>query len=72
MLFRSSEDTKISRLEVTITEGRNRQVRKMFEAVERNVIFLKRVAVGELRLGGLKRGGYRLLKDYEIEYLKKM
>ena len=44
----------------------------MFEAVERNVIFLKRVAVGELSLGGLKRGGYRLLKDYEIEYLKKM
>ncbi len=71
-LLEYSEDTKISRLEVTITEGRNRQVRKMFEAVERNVIFLKRVAVGELRLGGLKRGGYRLLKDYEIEYLKKM
>lgn len=71
-LLEYSEDTRISRLEVTITEGRNRQVRKMFEAVERNVIFLKRVAVGELRLGGLKRGGYRFLKDYEIEYLKKM
>lgn len=62
----------ISRLEVTISEGRNRQVRKMFEAVEREVIFLKRVAVGELRLGGLSRGGYRYLNDYEIEYLKNM
>lgn len=62
----------ISRLEVTISEGRNRQVRKMFEAVEREVIFLKRVAVGELRLGGLSRGGYRYLNEYEIEYLKNM
>lgn len=62
----------VSRLEVTISEGRNRQVRKMFEAVEREVIFLKRVAVGELRLGGLSRGGYRYLNDYEIEYLKNM
>lgn len=62
----------ISRLEITISEGRNRQVRKMFEAVEREVIFLKRVAVGELRLGGLSRGGYRYLNDFEIEYLKNM
>lgn len=62
----------ISRLEVTISEGRNRQVRKMFEAVEREVIFLKRVAIGELRLGGLSRGGYRYLNDFEIEYLKSL
>lgn len=62
----------ISRLEVTISEGRNRQVRKMFEAVEREVIFLKRVAVGELRLGGLSRGGYRYLNEYELEYLKNL
>lgn len=60
----------ISRLEVTISEGRNRQVRKMFEAVEREVIFLKRVAVGDLRLGGLSRGGYRYLNEFELEYLK--
>ena len=62
----------ISRLEVTISEGRNRQVRKMFEAVEREVIFLKRVAIGELRLGGLSRGGYRYLNDFELEYLKNL
>ncbi len=60
----------ISRLEVTISEGRNRQVRKMFEAVEREVIFLKRVAIGDLRLGGLSRGGYRYLNEFELEYLK--
>lgn len=62
----------ISRLEVTITEGRNRQVRKMFAAVDREVKFLKRVAVGELRLGGLSRGGYRYLNEMEIEYLKNL
>lgn len=59
----------ISRVQITITEGRNRQVRKMFEAVEREVIFLKRVAIGDLKLGGLSRGGYRYLNDYELAYL---
>lgn len=62
----------ISTVDVTITEGRNRQVRKMFETVERNVIFLKRIAVGELRLGGLGRGAYRYLNDAELEYLKRI
>lgn len=60
----------ISKLQITITEGRNRQVRRMFEAVEREVIFLKRIAIGDLKLGGLARGGYRFLSDYEVEYLK--
>ena len=44
----------------------------MFEAVEREVIFLKRIAVGELRLGGLSRGGYRYLNEDEIYYLKRI
>ncbi len=61
-----------SKLNITITEGKNRQVRKMFEAVEREVIFLKRIAVGELRLGGLSRGGYRYLNEDEIYYLKRI
>ena len=61
-----------SKLQVTISEGKNRQVRKMFEAVEREVVFLKRIAVGELRLGGLPRGGYRYLSDGEVEYLKRL
>lgn len=62
----------LTRLEVIIFEGKNREIRRMFEAVEKNVVFLKRVAVGELRLGGLSRGGYRELNDFEIEYLKKL
>ena len=62
----------ISKLEVTIHEGRNRQIRKMFEAVEREVIFLKRISVGRVRLGGLSRGTYRYLNDKEIDYLKRL
>lgn len=66
------QDQHHTRCEVTIHEGRNRQVKKMFEAVGKGVEFLKRVAVGDLRLGGLKRGEYRFLNDYEVEYLKNL
>ena len=43
-------------VEITITEGRNRQVRRMFEAVGNDVISLKRVAFGSMRLGKPRRG----------------
>lgn len=66
------QDEKEGKLLVTITEGRNRQIRRMFEAVERNVVFLKRMAIGELRLGGLARGKWRYLRDEEVEYLKRL
>ncbi len=65
-----AKDEHHTRVEVTITEGRNSQVKKMFESVGKEVEFLKRVAEGELRLGGLQRGKYRFLNDREIEYLK--
>lgn len=60
----------VSRVEITIFEGRNRQVRKMFEQIGKEVIFLKRVQVGELRLGGLARGTWRYLTPEEIDYLR--
>ena len=58
-----------SRLHVTITEGRNRQVRKMFEAVNNSVDFLKRIKIGDLKLSGLNRGEIRKLTKEEINYL---
>ena len=61
-----------TRLEVIIFEGKNREIRKMFEAVEKKVVFLKRVAIGDLRLGGLSRGGYRELNEVEVAYLKQL
>ena len=66
------EEEGASRLEVIITEGKNREIRRMFAAVEKNVVFLKRVAIGALRLGGLSRGGKRELSDAEVAYLKSL
>lgn len=66
------QDQHHTRCEVTIHEGRNHQVKKMFETVGKEVEFLKRVAVGDLRLGGLNRGEYRFLNELEIDYLKKL
>lgn len=61
-----------TKLHVIITEGRNRQVRKMFEAVGKEVKFLKRIKIGELKLTGLNRGEVRKLYPNEIEYLKNL
>ena len=58
-----------SKLHITITEGRNRQVRKMFEAVNNCVDFLKRIKIGDLTLTGLDRGAARPLTPMEIDYL---
>ena len=65
-----SVDDKFTKLSITITEGRNRQVRRMFEAVGKEVVFLKRIKIGDLGLTGLDRGKCRPLSKYEIEYLK--
>lgn len=59
-----------SRLQLTIYEGRNRQIRRMFETIGKEVVFLKRTAIGDLKLGGLSRGAWRYLSDAEINYLK--
>lgn len=55
---------------VTIHEGRNRQVRRMFEAVGHTVLMLRRVQFGPLQLGGLKRGAWRELTPEEVAKLK--
>lgn len=57
-------------VEISIREGKNRQVRKMFAAVGNKVQDLHRTAIGEIRLGRLKEGHYRKLTKEEIAYLK--
>lgn len=66
------QENGIYKYEVKITEGRNRQVRRMFEYFGKEVVFLKRTAIGELRLGGLGRGQYRELNSKEKEYIEKL
>src|SRR4051812_13301703 len=58
-------------LEITLREGRKRQVRRMCEAVGHPVIALERVAFGTLRLTGLKRGAYRRLTPDEVAALRR-
>jgi len=57
---------------VGIREGRNRQVRRMFDAVGHKVLSLRRVAFGPLRLGDLARGAYRELTPQEVDELRRL
>lgn len=56
--------------QITIQEGRNRQVRRMCDAINHPVIELKRIRMGSLELGDLKPGEYRTLTKNEIEALQ--
>ena len=58
-----------ARLQITITEGKNREIRKMIESIGNNVVFLKRISIGDLSVSGLNRGEVRQLTPYEINYL---
>lgn len=62
-------DERHTVLHFAIKEGRNRQVRRMFESVGHPVINLKRIMLGELNLDGLNIGEYRPLTKKEINYL---
>jgi 23S rRNA pseudouridine2605 synthase len=57
-------------IELTIHEGRNRQVRRMCEALGHPVLELQRIAFGPLRLAGLQPGTYRRLRESEVERLR--
>lgn len=59
-----------ARLEVVLKEGRNRQIRAMFQAVGHPVVKLRRVKIGPLGIKGMKPGQYRLLTPAEIVTLR--
>lgn len=58
-----------TKIQITLTEGKNREVRKMFDAIGKEVMFLKRIKIGELTLRGVGRGDYRKLTPREVDYL---
>lgn len=64
-----SSDGKITKLSVVIDEGMNRQVRRMFEAIGKTIKLLKRVRIGNVKLGGVKRGDFRDLTTQELDNL---
>jgi 23S rRNA pseudouridine2605 synthase len=57
-------------IEIVLREGRNRQVRRMVEAVGNRVVALRRIAFGPLRLGNLAEGQARRLSDAEVKRLR--
>ena len=66
---RISFENNVTKLSVIINEGLNRQIRRMFEAIGKEIKLLKRVRIGEVKLGGLKRGDYRDLTEKELNSL---
>ncbi len=68
-VFKVKEDHKYTSLKIEIIEGKNRQVRKMCEAIGHKVVNLKRISTGDLKLNDLKKGEYRFLTREEIQYL---
>lgn len=59
-----------STLEINLYEGRNRQIRRMCEELGLEVIRLKRIAIGKIKLGGLKYGDWRELNEDELKSIK--
>ena len=70
-ILKTDIEKNISRLEITIHEGKNRQVRKMCEAVGKKVLALHRAKIGNLGVKDLKLGTWRYLTVKEIEELFK-
>ncbi|GMV22794.1 MAG: putative RNA pseudouridine synthase [Acidimicrobiia bacterium] len=66
---RIRESEKYTHFEITLTEGRNRQVRRMVEALDAKVLKLVRVRIGMLTIGTLQIGKWRTLTDAEVERL---
>lgn len=65
-------EKKQTHVQITLHEGKNRQIRRMFEAIGHPVRNLKRIKMAFLNLQGLGRGRYRLLTEEEVQQLKQL
>ena len=66
-ILKTDEEKNISRLEIVIHEGKNRQVRKMCEAIDKKVLALHRSKIGNISVKDLKLGTWRYLSDKEVK-----
>ena len=70
-ILKIDEEKNISRIQITIHEGKNRQVRKMCEAINKKVLALHRSKIGNIEVNNLKVGNWRYLTNKEIENIHK-
>ena len=70
-VLKIDKENNISRIEITIHEGKNREVRKMCEAIGKKVKALHRSKIGSISVKSLKRGEWRYLNKEEIKNLQK-
>ena len=68
-ILKTDEEKDISRLEITIHEGKNRQIRKMCESIGKKVLALHRSKIGNIDVKSIKIGEWRYLKDSEVKEL---
>lgn len=70
-ILKIDEEKNLTRLQITIHEGKNRQVRRMCEAIGKKVLSLHRSKIGDITVKDLKLGTWRYLKKSEVEKLLK-
>lgn len=68
-ILKIDKEKNISRIQITIHEGKNRQVRKMCEAINKKVLALHRCKIGNIEVKDLKVGNWRYLSKKEVENL---
>ena len=70
-ILKIDKEKNISRIQITIHEGKNRQVRKMCESINKKVLALHRKSIGNIDVKDLELGNWRYLTDKEIDNLHK-
>ena len=70
-ILKIDKEKNMSRLEITIHEGKNREVRKMCSAIDKKVLALHRSKIENLYVKDIKLGSWRYLKNFEVEELLK-
>lgn len=71
-LYIDDNNEILSKVRITIREGKFHQIKRMFQAIDREVLYLKRLQMGPIYLGELEKGEYRALTNEEINQLKQV
>ena len=69
-ILKKEEEKNLTRIEITIHEGRNRQIRKMMKSIGKSVVALHRSKIGNIQVNHMKLGQWRYLTEQEINSLR--